>query len=77
MSVCAQLDSLGSFREFSFESEKSPVDEYREIAQRWEDMLAAEGQSVSENYANGRFALICESGPFFCPWGIWMDGYWW
>jgi hypothetical protein len=51
---------LPIFHEFSFESEKSPADECRQIAQRWKDMAAAEGQSVSENYANGRFAIICD-----------------
>jgi len=30
----------------------------RQIAQRWKDVLAAEGQSVGENYANGRISLI-------------------
>ena len=45
---------------FSFEGEKSPADEYRQIVQRWEDVATAEGQTVSENYANGRFAIICD-----------------
>ncbi len=48
------------FQELSFEREKSPADEYREIVQRWKDVATCEGQSVCENYTDGRFAIICD-----------------
>lgn len=46
--------------EFSVEREKSPADEYREIAQRWKDQAAFERHSVTEKYAQGRIALVCD-----------------
>lgn len=52
-------EKLG-LQKLSFDTKDSAVDEYRQIVQRWEDVTAAEGQSVCENYANGRFALICD-----------------
>lgn len=60
METCAQVPQLGVRHKYSLNAKDSAVNEYREIVQRWEDMLAAEGQSVSENYANGRFSLICD-----------------
>jgi hypothetical protein len=43
-----------------FDAENSAVNECRQIAQRWKNMVAAHGQSASEKYAKACFALICD-----------------
>src|ERR1017187_2821644 len=60
MTTCAQVPESRVSRKYSLNVRDSAVNEYRQIVQRWEDMTTAEGQSVSENYANGRFAIICD-----------------
>lgn len=54
--------SLGGsrFPEFLIQSEKSPADEYRELAERWKNQAALEGHSVAEKYAAGCLSLVCD-----------------
>ncbi len=53
--------------ELPFKGKQSPDDSYREFAQRWKDMLAFEGHSLAEKYANGRVALVCDlHASFLC-----------
>lgn len=46
------------------ESDQSPADEYREIAQRWKNRMVLEGHSVAEKYVAGCLSLVCDLNVF-------------
>jgi hypothetical protein len=54
------LSLASRFEKFSFKNEQSSTDEYSEIAKRWKDKMAMHGHSLSEKYANGRIAFVCD-----------------